>query len=231
MAGPRQRRRACGSRREVGQCRHSAPPKLSWLAARFVAGALAGQESSSTQAEAGPVFGAPGEKWWNISAALRDGRRGQPGGSSLPRLLEKHRGVRNRGRLARLSVRQILTWADAPHARTGRWPTALSGAIAGTPGETWRGIDHCLQRGTRSLPGGTSLARVMAEHRGYRNVHDLPRLETDQTGRRTNRARCPARRRRGRGLTMRCARGSGASRGARRCGGCSRPLRGSGAPT
>jgi hypothetical protein len=41
----------------------------------------------------GPVFGAPGENWGNINSALHDGFRGLPGGDSLARLLEKHRGV------------------------------------------------------------------------------------------------------------------------------------------
>ncbi len=128
----------------------------------------------------GPVRGAPGETWWNLSAALRDGTRGLPGGSSLPRLLTRYRGVRNRGRLARLSVRQILSWADEHNRRTSRWPTSLSGAIAGTNGETWRGIDNCLKRGARGLPGNGSLATLLSKHRNCRNVRDLPRLSVKQ---------------------------------------------------
>lgn len=128
----------------------------------------------------GSVGDAPGERWWNISAALRDGGRGLSGGSSLPRLLEKYRGVRNRGHLAPLSIRQILCWADARHARTGRWPTALSGTVTGTNGDTWHGVDNCLKWGGRGLPGRNSLAKLLAQHRGYRNVADLPPLSTRQ---------------------------------------------------
>lgn len=128
----------------------------------------------------GSIDSAPGETWWNVSATLRDGGRGLPGGSSLPRLLEEHRGVRNRGHLPRLSVRQVLRWADAYHARTGRRPTSRSGVIAGTNGETWRGVHNCLVRGARGLMGGTTLADLLAKHRGYRNVASLPRFSVRQ---------------------------------------------------
>src|SRR5262249_40977985 len=36
-----------------------------------------------------------GERWFNVDQALRKGLRGLPGGSSLPRLLAKHRNVPN----------------------------------------------------------------------------------------------------------------------------------------
>ena len=39
-----------------------------------------------------------------------------PGGSSLPRLLAAHRGVRNRKQLPRLTERQIVRWARAHRA-------------------------------------------------------------------------------------------------------------------
>jgi len=128
----------------------------------------------------GPVVSAPGEKWWNISAALRDGGRGLPGGSSLPRLLERHRSARNRGHLLRLNVRKVLHWADAYRTRTGRWPTALSGPIAGSNGETWRGVNNSFIRGARGLPGGTTLAELLVRRRGYRNVANLPPLTVGQ---------------------------------------------------
>ena len=35
----------------------------------------------------------PGEEWRNLDAALREGFRGLPGGSSLPRLLARERGL------------------------------------------------------------------------------------------------------------------------------------------
>ena len=39
------------------------------------------------------------------------------------------------GSLPALSVEQILAWADAHHARTGRWPNHKSGPIAEAPDE------------------------------------------------------------------------------------------------
>ena len=61
-----------------------------------------------------------------------------------------------------LTVEQILAWADAYRARTGRWPTARSGPVPEAPGETWSGIDRGLRVGGRGLPGGYSLARLLA---------------------------------------------------------------------
>jgi hypothetical protein len=40
----------------------------------------------------GPIHGAPGEKWLNLDAALRLGRRGLPRGTNLTRLIAEHRG-------------------------------------------------------------------------------------------------------------------------------------------
>jgi hypothetical protein len=67
----------------------------------------------------------------------------------------------------KLTVPQILRWSDAHHARTGHWPGAHSGAVAGAPGESWRGIDTALRRGQRGLRGGDSLARLLVR-RGRR---------------------------------------------------------------
>jgi hypothetical protein len=64
-----------------------------------------------------------------------------------------------------LTVEQILAWADAHHARTGKWPTIRSGPIADAPVETWKAIDHALVRGHRGLPGSDSLARLLNRHR------------------------------------------------------------------
>ena len=52
------------------------------------------------------------------------GLRGLAGGSSLPRLLAEQRGVRNVHGLPPLTEEQVLAWADAHHARTGRWPVS-----------------------------------------------------------------------------------------------------------
>ena len=64
--------------------------------------------------------GMPGESWPAINTALQQGLRGMPGGSSLVKLLEKKRGVRNKGNLPSLTEEQIMEWADAHRARDGK---------------------------------------------------------------------------------------------------------------
>ena len=118
--------------------------------------------------------------WIAIDSALRNGRHGLPGGSSLTRLLAEHRGVPNRCARPRLSTGQVLRWATQHHRLTGRWPIAQSGRVAGTVDETWCGISKALVSGYRGLSGGCSLARLLEKHRGVRNRRNLPRL-TERT--------------------------------------------------
>jgi hypothetical protein len=117
----------------------------------------------------GPVSDSPGETWLGVNAALRVGNRGLPGGQSLARLLAEHRGKRNHLALPRLTVPQILAWADAHYTRTGRWPVILSGSIAGVAGQTWVAVDMALRVGVRGLPGGDSLSRLLKRRRGVPN--------------------------------------------------------------
>jgi hypothetical protein len=124
----------------------------------------------------GPIAGTPGETWTAVQMALRNGLRGLPGGSSLPLLLAEHRGARNAWSLPGLTIEQILTWADAFHERTGRWPHPNSGTIPEAPEESWTAINHALKRGSRGLPAGRSLAELLAIERGVRNRVSLPRL-------------------------------------------------------
>jgi hypothetical protein len=116
----------------------------------------------------GPIVHAPEESWVNVDAALREGYRGLPGGSSLPRLLAVHRGVRNIRQLPRLTIEQILAWADAYHQRRGQWPLHSSGVIPEAPEENWARVDQALRGGGRGLTVGGSLPRLLAEHRGIR---------------------------------------------------------------
>jgi hypothetical protein len=131
-------------------------------------------------ADAGPIAEAPGETWMGMDVALRVGSRGLLQGSSLARLLNEQRGVRNVASLPRLTVDQILAWADAYHTRTGQWPTRDSAAIEEAPGELWSTVNAALISGNRGLPGGSSLARLLGEHRGVRNIGDLPPLAIAQ---------------------------------------------------
>jgi superfamily II DNA or RNA helicase len=128
----------------------------------------------------GPIETAPGQTWKGVNVALSKGLRGLSGGSSLSRLLESSRGVRNRLNLLELTEDQILGWAETFHQRTGNWPIVKSGAIEGAPGETWLGVNHSLMRGARGLPGGSSLAQLLDDRRGVRNRMNLPPLAVRQ---------------------------------------------------
>jgi hypothetical protein len=131
------------------------------------------------KARDGAIPRSGGETWSRIDDALQCGRRRLPQ-TTLAALLWEHRNVRNSRQLPRLTVRQILAWADDHHGRTGAWPTLLSGRIAGTAHETWRSVDLALSKGNRGLRGKTSLARLLTRYRGVRNVRDLPDLTVHQ---------------------------------------------------
>jgi hypothetical protein len=124
----------------------------------------------------GPVDGTTDLTWCGIDQALQKGHRGLRGGSSLAKFLHQHRGVRHQSLLPPLNHELILRWADAHHARTGKWPVWMSGKVVGVPGETWCGIDKSLRFGRRTLRGGSSLARLLDKRRGVRNNADVPRL-------------------------------------------------------
>ncbi len=140
----------------------------------------------------GAIFDCPDETWAAVDHSLREGLRGQPGGSSLPALLAAHRGrpipkrphpYRNRNHLPRLTTQEILAWADAYYQRTGRWPTAKTGPIPEASGETWLAVIKALSCGCRGLPGGSSLARLLNEHRPAErreNIRHLSRLTVSQ---------------------------------------------------
>ena len=107
----------------------------------------------------GPVTGTD-ETWGSIDDALRRGRRGIVGDSSLAKLLFEQRGVRNKHDLSPLTIKQILAWADEHLAATGDWPKANSGTVIATD-ETWAGVNNALTHGKRGLPVGMSLAKLL----------------------------------------------------------------------
>jgi superfamily II DNA or RNA helicase len=123
------------------------------------------------KANSGSIHAAKGETWVNVNAAMRNGLRGLPGGSSIAKLLLEHRGVRNKSDLPQLTKKQILTWADEHHKQTGKWPGAKSGPVKAAHGETWGGIDSALYRGLRRLAGGSSVAKLLSERHGVRKIH------------------------------------------------------------
>jgi hypothetical protein len=122
----------------------------------------------------------PDTTWSAVNTSLMHGYRGLNPGSSLAKLLLKHRGRRHQKYLPRLTPNLILTWADAHHARTGEWPGKFTGPVAAAPGETWCGVDAALARGLRGLPGGSSFAQFLAAHRGVRNHLALPPFTPEQ---------------------------------------------------
>ncbi len=113
----------------------------------------------------GFIDGVTGLTWRGVNTLLNKGLRGLPANSSLAQLLTEYRGLRNPKKLPNLTVELILSWAVAYHARSGQWPKQPSGAVAEAPGETWAGIYEALRKGTRGLPGGSSLARLIDEYR------------------------------------------------------------------
>jgi superfamily II DNA or RNA helicase len=170
-----------GQMREFAQRLRDAAPRpltedliLAWADAHFQ------RTGEWPQKESGAVVDAPDEKWLNLDEMLRLGNRGLPGGSSLPQLLASKRGVRNLASPPMLTVDQILRWADAQYERTGQWPGQKSGAIPESPGETWTAVELALSRGRRGLPGGSSLARLLAAERGRRNRLDTTPLSVEK---------------------------------------------------
>jgi hypothetical protein len=147
---------------------------LTWADQHF---ARTGQWPTHTS---GLIRGSYGVSWQSVENALRQGLRGLPGGSSLTQFLAEHRGVRNLMDLPPLSERKILTWAKAHHERTGIMPTNTSGAVVDAPGETWGAINRALRVGARNLPGGSTLARLLAKCLGHRNRKALAPLSVPQ---------------------------------------------------
>ncbi len=66
----------------------------------------------------------------------------------------------------RLSLAQVLGWADDHHRQTGVWPRRSCGPVVGQPGENWADIDRALRHGRRGLPGGDSLLLLLRRERG-----------------------------------------------------------------
>jgi hypothetical protein len=122
------------------------------------------QTGARPNAESGPVLAAPRETWLAVDQALRLGRRGLPGGSSLARLLARLCGARNRTSMPRLTAKQILAWADRHYQRTGACPRRDSGPVLDVPGERWSAIQAALEQGHRGLPGGSSVLKLLREY-------------------------------------------------------------------
>jgi hypothetical protein len=130
--------------------------------------------------ESGPISDGASLIWDAVGMALHLGTHSLPGGDTLARLLSRHRSAPHPENLPNLTVPQILRWADQHHDRPCRWPTSDSGIIAGQAPLTWKAVNADLRKGLRGLPGGTSLARLLAEQRGARNRASLPQLTVER---------------------------------------------------
>jgi hypothetical protein len=61
-----------------------------------------------------------------------------------------------------------------------RWPLdRRTAARLHSPTETWCAVDDALKRGGRGLPGGSSLAKLLAHHRGRWHSLVQPPLSID----------------------------------------------------
>ncbi len=83
-------------------------------------------------------------------------------------------------RLPPLYISDILSWADAFHARAHRYPKRTDGKIPGQLGLRWSHVDQALAQGGRGLPRVGSLAVLLLERRGRRHKGRLPRYTYGQ---------------------------------------------------
>jgi len=128
----------------------------------------------------GPIPEAQGETWKGVNGALRRAGRGLPRIATLKGLLSEQRGVRYPRPRIPFTVDGILAWADAHHARTGKWPDPKSGPIPECSGCTWRAVETALTSGGHGLPRGSSICRLLVERRAIRHRFDQPDLTIPQ---------------------------------------------------
>jgi hypothetical protein len=171
---PQERRRRYRTRRRHPSVRLSVSEILAWADSHHA------RTGRWPQVYTGAIWDAlPGETWRRIDNALRYGLRGLPGGSSLIQLLSQYRDVRNTQNLSPLTEGQILAWALAHYWRNGTWPNRYSGLVHGT-GEVWSNLDAGLRRGSRGLPGNSSLGKLLADCLGVRTRANVPPLSVNR---------------------------------------------------
>lgn len=115
-----------------------------------------------------------------VNFALCVGAGRLPGGDTLARLLARCPQVCNRASLPPLTIQEILAWADDHRRRTGCWPSAESGTVQAAPTENWHAVDESLREGFRGLPGGTSLAQLLAKRRRASHSGARPPLTVEK---------------------------------------------------
>ncbi len=136
----------------------SADQVLAWASAFFT------RTGEWPNWQSGPIPESPGDTWFTVAAAMSVGERGFPRGGSLHRFIDEHRGPDIEPD-PRFSKNQVLAWADAWKAQTGRRPTRESGEIPGSGGVTWSDVEHDLRTQRGVLPGGIALSQLLATER------------------------------------------------------------------
>ena len=102
------------------------------------------------------------EKWKNIDAALSNGDRGLSEGSSIHKLLVKHKlKIKKKQNLTEAI---IIKWAKAHKKKHGNWPTQNSGDIKGTE-DTWRGVQSALQIAGRGLKNKSTIFKLLKKYK------------------------------------------------------------------
>jgi hypothetical protein len=144
-----------GVRRHIRQRPLTTEEVLKWADAHFE------RTGKWPRYDSGLIPESPGETWQQVHNALRQGKRGLPGGETLTHLIATHRQLRSKVTLPRLKKRQILDWAKSFYDQHGYWPTRNAGQIPKSRGETWCAIDNGLKHGGRGLKGGTTLSQLI----------------------------------------------------------------------
>lgn len=137
------------------------------------------------QMKSGPVNDQPDISWATVEKVLNRGNRWLPAGSSLAKFLRAEFGVTNRAGKTTLTPPMILQWADAHHARTGRWPVVRKhhlgqDPVPESPGDSWRTINAAMRTGARGYKGPSSLRTLLSKHRGAQYRHWLVPLSLKQ---------------------------------------------------
>lgn len=146
-------------RNKANQPRVTQKQILQWCDAYFL------RTGDWPTASCGPVQGVPNEHWMSINDTLRFNRRGLRTGCTLAQFLIKRRGKRDVRNPPKLSISQILKWADAHYDRTGDWPSTVTGPVFEQPDENWARISEVLRTGKRGLRGGSSLGKLLSRQR------------------------------------------------------------------
>lgn len=109
--------------------------------------------------------GHTGDTWFCYDQALREGLRGLPGGTSLKALFAERLGAVDHLRKPTLAFEHIVDLARQHKSLRGSRPSCASGdVLGGHPGDTWRGYDQALKNGSRGLPKGKSLSKLLDEY-------------------------------------------------------------------